>query len=182
MARVHFRDTMQVLTGVARPFGVNELIVSKTDLKGHINYANEVFLRLAGYPEKEVIGAPHCLIRHPHMPHGVFRLLWDTLREGKEVFAFIVNRSQNGDHYWVFAHVTPSYDADGKIIGYHSNRRVVDENARKNVVEPLYASMRDAEAKFSNPKEKAEAGVAFLQTMLQHKGMDYDEFIFSLCK
>lgn len=104
------------------------------------------------------------------------------LGEGKEVFAFIVNRSQNGDHYWVLAHVTPTYDANGKIIGYHSTRRVVDENIRKNVVEPLYASMRDAEAKFSNPKDKAEAGVAFLQTMLQQKGMSYGEFIFSLLK
>jgi PAS domain S-box-containing protein len=182
MAHVRFRETMQTLTGVARPFGVNELIVSKTDLRGHITYANEVFLRLAGYPEKETIGAPHCLIRHPHMPHGVFRLLWDMLGGGKEVFAFIVNRSQNGDHYWVLAHVTPTCDANGKIIGYHSTRRVVDENVRKNVVEPLYASMRAAEAKFSNPKDKAEAGGAFLQTMLQQKGMSYGEFIFSLLK
>ena len=179
---VRFRDGMQSLTGVARSFGANELIVSKTDLKGHITYTNEVFLRLAGYPEQEIVGAPHCIIRHPHMPHGMFRLLWDTLHEGREVFVFIVNRSQNGDHYWVFAHVTPSYDSAGNIIGYHSSRRNVDQEVLKHKVEPLYASMREEENKFSNPKDKAEAGVIFLKTMLQQKRMDYDEFIFSIYK
>lgn len=182
MARVHFRETMAQLTGVARPFGQNELIVTKTDLKGHITYANDVFIRLAGYPEDQILGAPHCLIRHPHMPHGVFRLLWETLEAGREIFAFVVNRSANGDHYWVLAHVTPSFNASGKITGYHSNRRAVDDNIRKNVIEPLYASMRNAEAKYSNPKEKAEAGISFLKTILQQKETTYDEFVFSLCK
>lgn len=174
------RQEMQNLTGVARPFYKNELIVTKTDLKGHITYANDVFLRLASYPEKQVIGAPHCLIRHPHMPHGVFKLLWDTLGQEKEIFAYVLNRSANGDHYWVLAHVTPSYDGRGKVTGYHSNRRVADENVLKNVIEPLYANARSVEAKYSNPKEKASAGLAFLQDVLQQKGKTYEEFVFSL--
>lgn len=169
-----------LLTGVARSFTKDEIIVSKTDLKGHITYANDVFLRLAGYPEGQIIGAPHCLIRHPHMPHGVFKLLWDTLAEEKEIFAYVLNRSNNGDHYWVLAHVTPSYDRNGKVVGYHSNRRTVDENILRNIIDPLYAKTREAESKFQNPKEKAAAGLAYLASVLEKEGKTYEEFIFSL--
>lgn len=168
------------LTGVVRPFTKDEIIVTKTDLKGHITYANDVFLRLAGYPEEQVVGAPHCLIRHPHMPHGVFKLLWDTLAAEKEIFAYVLNRSSNGDHYWVLAHVTPSYDQQGKVVGYHSNRRVADENILRNVIEPLYAKTRQAEQRYENPKEKAKAGLEYLVSVLQQQGKSYEELIFSL--
>lgn len=171
---------MSSLSGVERTFGRDELIVSKTDLKGHILYINDVFMRLAGYSEGQLIGAPHCIIRHPHMPHGVFRLLWDRLAEGRDVFAYIINRSDNGDHYWVLAHVTPSYDASGNLSGYHSSRRSVDENVLRTEITPLYEAMRNEEAKHANPKDKAKAGLAFLEDVLQKKAMTYDQFIFSL--
>jgi PAS domain-containing protein len=70
------RDT--TLTGVERMFDDDEIIVSKTDLKGHITYANNVFLRLADMTEKEALGAPHSVIRNPEMPRAVFKLLWDN--------------------------------------------------------------------------------------------------------
>lgn len=93
-------------TGQARTFAPDELIVSKTDPKGRITYANDVFLRVSGYELDEVIGQPHNIIRHPEMPRAVFRLLWRQLAAGQEVFAFINNLAKNGDHYWVLAHVT----------------------------------------------------------------------------
>ena len=98
-------------TGVEAPYTEDELIVTKTDLKGHITYANDVFLRLSKYPPDEVFGAPHSLIRHPSMPRCIFKLLWDTIQAKKEIFAYVINMAQNGDHYWVFAHVTPTLDA-----------------------------------------------------------------------
>ncbi len=113
-----------VPTGIERHFGEDEIIVSKTDLQGKITYANDVFIRVSGYSEEELIGAPHSLIRHPDMPRAVFKLLWDTLAAGEEIFAYVNNLAASGDNYWVFAHVTPSLGADGKVIGYHSNRRV----------------------------------------------------------
>ena len=115
------------LTGVERFFDKNEIIVSKTNLKGHITYANKTFLNIAGYTEKEVLGEPHSILRHPDMPRCVFQLLWDTVQEKKEIFAYVINRTKIGDHYWVMAHVTPSFDASGQIDGYHSNRRVPDK-------------------------------------------------------
>ena len=104
------------LTGIERKFADDDIIVSKTDLKGRITYANQIFLEIAGYTEKEVLGQPHSMIRHPGMPRCVFKLLWQTIEAGHEIFAYVVNRAKNGDHYWVYAHVTPSFDSTGKIV------------------------------------------------------------------
>src|ERR1700761_2971359 len=114
------------LTGVERHFDTDDVIVTKTDPGGRLTYANEVFLNISHLTEKQALGAPHSIIRHPDMPASVFRLLWQTIQEGREIFAYVLNRATNGDHYWVFAHVTPSFDAGGNIVGYHSNRRVPD--------------------------------------------------------
>jgi PAS domain-containing protein len=68
-------------TGEERSFSADELIVSKTDPRGVITYANDVFLRISGYSMSEVVGQPHNLIRHPEMPRAVFELLWSTLSQ-----------------------------------------------------------------------------------------------------
>ena len=117
------------ITGHERFFDPTEPIVSKTDTKGRITYANAVFRHIADYSEEELLGAPHSILRHPDMPRCVFKLLWDTISTGNEIFAYVINRAKNGDHYWVFAHVTPSFDKTGKIISYHSSRRVPRRDA-----------------------------------------------------
>ena len=169
------------LTGVERNFGENDLIVSKTDLKGRILYGNRLFNDLAGYPEKDLIGAPHSVIRHPHMPRCIFKLLWDTIeREKREIFAYVVNRSANGDHYWVFAHVTPSFDANGAVEGFHSNRRVANRRVLNDTIIPLYKKLLDVENSVSNRKEGMNKAYDMLQGLIKEKGAEYDEFIFSL--
>lgn len=110
-------------TGVERIFSPEEIIVTKTDLHGRITYANEVFCRVSALEEADVVGQPHSLIRHPEMPRGVFRLLWDRLQRGQEVFAYVKNLAADGQHYWVFAHVTPTFDDLGRIRSFHSSRR-----------------------------------------------------------
>jgi PAS domain S-box-containing protein len=94
-----------------------------------ITYANQVFVRVAGYSEQELPGQAHNLIRHSDMPRCVIKLLWVTISQGNEIFAYVINLSRNGDHYWVLAHVTPSFDAAGKITNYHSSRLVACQNA-----------------------------------------------------
>ncbi|MGH1398715.1 MAG: PAS domain-containing protein [Alphaproteobacteria bacterium] len=169
------------LSGVERTFGDNELIVSKTDLKGRILYGNRLFIDLAGYSEQELIGAPHSIIRHPDMPRCVFKLLWDTVEQDKkEIFAYVVNRSANGDHYWVFAHVTPSFDEAGQIIGYHSNRRTPDRRVLDETIIPLYKTLLEEEERFANRKDGMNSAYQMLLKILQDKGVGYDEFIFSL--
>ena len=167
------------LTGVERFFDADEVIVSKTDLQGRITYANRVFQRVAGYTEEELMGAPHSIVRHPDMPRCVFKLLWDTLAAKQEIFAYVVNKAKNGDHYWVFAHVTPSNDVNGQLIGYHSSRRVPDRAAIDKVV-PLYRTLRDIENKNADRKQGMNDAFAAVVALLTEKGIGYDEFVFSL--
>lgn len=157
----------------------HEIIVSKTDIGGNVTYANKVFLRLANVTESEIIGAPHSLIRHPDMPRCVFKLLWDRLQEKQEVFAYVVNFAANGDHYWVFAHVTPSFDSSGNVVGYHSNRRKPCPKALE-AIKPLYAELLNIEKSASNAKAGLEESFAALVQKLNDGNIDYDRFIFSL--
>lgn len=172
------RDTS--LTGVEKYFDENELIVSKTDLKGRLTYCNDVFLRIAGYSEKECIGQPHSMIRHPDMPRSVFGLLWETIQDGREIFAYVMNRCKNGDHYWVNAHVTPSRNGSGTIVGYHSNRRVPDRDILENRIMPLYKDLLAEERAQENRKAGLEAANRMIADLLRTNNKEYDEFIATL--
>ena len=165
-------------TGRERKFGIDEIIVSKTDLKGRITYGNDVFGRVASYAESEYLGAPHSILRHPDMPRCVFKLLWDSIESGKEIFAYVKNMAKGGDHYWVFAHVTPTFDAGGKIVSYHSNRRCPDP-AQIAKIEPIYRQLLEIEAKYGGGKEGIAKASEHLGSVLKGVGASYDEFIFS---
>ncbi len=171
--------TGQPVSGVERVVRDDEIIVSKTDTKGRITYCNDTFMRLAGYSEPELMGQPHSIVRHPAMPRCAFKLVWDTIEAGKEVFAYVINRSKNGDHYWVFAHITPDLDEAGKIIGYHSFRRSVDRKAIA-AVEPLYAALLAEEARHSDSKAGMNAAFQMLVSLLADKGISYDQFVLGL--
>lgn len=170
------------LTGKVRTFRPDEIIVSKTDRTGKITYANDVFIEMSGYSEDELLGAPHSILRHPAMPRCVFRLLWDVIEQGDEIFAYVLNRAKNGDEYWVFAHVTPNFGPDGAIVGYHSNRRVPKQSA-VDTVRPLYAQLLEIEK--SNPDRKAglEQSYAALKATVGQLGFSsYDQLIFAICR
>lgn len=169
----------QSLSGIERYFDDDELIVIKTDNRGIITYANDVFIRLSGYEERDLLGKPHSIIRHPHMPRCVFKLLWDALKAGHEIFAYVVNRSRNGDHYWVLAHVTPTLDPLGHVSGFHSSRRVPRREA-VSTVEVLYAKLVEIEQSQPDSRKALEASTEFLTALLNEKGVSYDEFILSL--
>jgi len=168
------------LTGIEKIFDEDEIIVSKTDLSGKITYGNRTFYRMAGLQEKDCLGVQHNLIRHPHMPRAVFELLWNTLQDGKEIFAYVVNRSANGDHYWVFAHVTPSYDGNGNITSYHSNRRVPNRQVLNEHIEPLYKSLLEVEQSAASPKDGLAASYQAVVDLLTENKVGFNEFMFSL--
>jgi PAS domain S-box-containing protein len=159
-------------------FGEDEIIVSKTDLKGRLEYANDVFCRVAEMSTRDVIGQPHSIIRHPDMPRVVFKLLWDTIQSGNEIFAYVKNMSKTGKFYWVIAHVTPSYDANGQINGYHSTRRRPSEK-RVTAIKSLYDDLLRLERSHANSKVGLEKSSEFLDQLLAEKGMSYSEFIWS---
>jgi PAS domain S-box-containing protein len=166
-------------TGRESPFKDEELIVSKTDIKGRITYANDVFLRVSKMEEAEAVGAPHSVIRHPDMPRAVFKLLWDRIQSGKEIFAYVLNMAKDGDHYWVFAHVTPGRDADGNVLGYHSNRRKPSSEQIAKIA-PLYRELAVEERRHADRKEGLTRSTAMLQALLEKEGKSYEEFVFSV--
>ncbi len=170
---------MLQLRGEQRELAENELIVSKTDLKGRISYANDIFLEIADYSLKEVLQKPHALIRHEMMPRCIFQLLWEQLQAGQEIFAYVVNSTKNGGYYWVFAHVTPSMNAQGEVTSYHSNRRRPSSDAIA-AVSALYDTLLTEENAHGNRKQGQEAAYALLMEILKEKGMGYDEFVLSL--
>ncbi len=172
-----------LLTGKERTFPETEFIVSKTDRKGIITYGNDVFINICGYTEAELLDAPHNIVRHPAMPRCVFKLLWDTIEAGREIFAYVVNRAKNGDHYWVNAHVTPWFDPAGNITGYHSNRRVVNRTVLTEVIEPTYAKLLEEENRHPSRKEGMVASTALLLDVIGKAGFSgYDEFFHALGK
>ncbi|PWC56191.1 hypothetical protein TSO221_02635 [Azospirillum sp. TSO22-1] len=166
-------------TGHESPFSENEIIVTKTDTKGLITYANEIFLRVSHLHIDEALGKPHNLIRHPDMPRCIFKLLWERLTGGKEMFAYVLNLASNGDHYWVFAHVTPSADARGRIVGYHSMRRK-PAAPQVEAARTLYRTLLDEERAAASPTEGMQRSTDRLMSILRSKGVDYDEFVFAL--
>lgn len=166
-------------TGREVTFRDDEFIVSKTDTKGVITYANDVFCRVSGYTEAELLGRPHSIVRHPDMPRCAYKLVWETLESGSEVFAYVINLCKTGDHYWVLAHMTPSLDERGRLVGYHSNRRKPARHAVEAAA-ALYKDLRAIEQRPANRKDGMQAGFDHLLHTLTSQGIGYDRFVLSL--
>lgn len=158
--------------------GDDEFIVSKTDRKGIITYTNRVFMQIAGYSEAELLGVQHNIVRHPDMPRGVFKFLWQTLETEQEFFGYVKNMCKDGSYYWVFANVTPDYDANGNLIGYYSVRRKPSQKAI-NTLAPIYAEMLALE-KSTGAANAADASIKLLQTKLDSLGVSYFDLVMSL--
>lgn len=173
------RPTAAAPTGVEHRLGTDQIIVSKTDPRGVLTYVNDVFLDISRFAESELIGRPHNIVRHPDMPRSVFALVWDRLLAGEEVFGYVINLSRDGGHYWVLAHMTPSFDAGGGIVGYHSNRRAPSAYAVERA-SALYADLLAEERRQSGKPAAIAAGSALLQRRLDELGTDYDRFVWSL--
>lgn len=155
-----------------------DLIVSKTDIKGRITYGNRAFNEYSGFSEKELTGVQHNIVRHPDMPRAVFKLLWDKIEAGQEVFAFVKNIRKDGAYYWVFANVTPSYDVNNNLLGYFSVRRKPNPSAIQQI-QPLYQQMRLLE-QTGGAKEGLSNATQFLTDALASLQVSYDDFVLNL--
>ena len=149
-------------------------LVSKTDTKGRITYCNLPFIEIVGAKEQDLLGKPHNIIRHPDMPRCVFKLLWDRVQNKEEIFAYVKNMSFDGGYYWVFANVTASVDSRGQIVGYYSVRRKPNPKALQVII-PLYKELIKQEQIGG-----MDASFAYLNNLLEEKGVSYDELIISL--
>lgn len=163
-------------TSVERALGNEDFIVTKTDPKGRILYANRIFIALSGYEEAALLGSQHNIIRHPDMPRSVFKLLWETIGAGQEFMGYVKNMAKDGSFYWVLATVTPDKDPQGNIIGYTSVRRKPRIEAVRTVAE-LYRSMLAAEQS-AGARDAIAAGNAVLQSAMN--GKSYEQFVLAI--
>ena len=152
----------------------DDFIVSKTDLKGQIIYGNKSFIKISGYSDKELLGAPHSILRHPDMPNIIFKLLWGRILKKEEIFAYVKNLTKDGSFYWVFANVTVTTDNNGIIRDFHSARRKPSTKSMQ-VIPSLYQELLAIEK-----KEGLEASKKLLEEKLEEERKTYDEFILAL--
>jgi aerotaxis receptor len=124
-----------------------ETIVSKTDMQGNITYVNADFVRISGFSERELMGAPQNIVRHPDMPEEAFRDFWRTLHAGKAWTGIVKNRCKNGDHYWVEANAAPLIE-NNQVVGYTSIRGKPSREQVK-AAEAAYASIKAGHSKLT---------------------------------
>lgn len=116
------------------------IIVSETDAKGRIIYANEDFCKISKFTKDELIGKPHNIVRHPDMPKAAFADLWKTIQEGNIWKGIVKNRSKDGGYYWVNATVYPSQTAEGEIRYFSVRVRPTIDEIEK--AEAIYATLQ----------------------------------------
>ncbi|WP_143870785.1 methyl-accepting chemotaxis protein [Catenovulum sediminis] len=120
-------------------FNENEELVSTTDLRGVITYANEAFIRVSGFSKDELIGHNHNIVRHPDMPAQAFKDLWEKLKNARSWRGIVKNRRKDGRYYWVDAYVTPIFK-NGEIVGYQSVRTRPEEAYKSKAIQ-LYSKL-----------------------------------------
>jgi aerotaxis receptor len=142
-------------------------IISTTNLKGIITSVNDTFIRISGFSRDELIGFNHNVVRHPDMPRGVFWLMWETIKSGKPMGAYVKNRTADGRYYWVFALATPNDD------GYFSVR-IKPSAPLLDDVKKVYAELRAAENEGEmTPEQSAKR---LLERLAEHGFPDYETF------
>jgi PAS domain S-box-containing protein len=144
-------------------------IVSETDEKGKITFVNDYFIEVSGYTEDELMGKAHSIVRHPDMPKVVFKLLWETISQGKNINAVVKNLAKDGRYYWIFTEFESRKDTDtGEIIGYHAARKSISKHVLEIIAE-LYAKLLKIEK-----SEGVEASEKYLIVFLKEKGDDIE--------
>ena len=118
----------------------DDFLISRTNRRGRITYANPAFIEVSGFTREELIGAPHNIVRHPDMPEQAFENLWSTLKDGGTWIGLVKNRRKDGGYYWVRAHVTPIIE-DGEIAGFVSVRLKADKGSI--AAEQAYTALRE---------------------------------------
>jgi len=157
-------------------FSKKKFIVSKTDTKGNILFINKNFSEISGYSEKELMGMPHNVSRHPDMPRAIFFLIWNSLKMGHEVSGVIKNLAKSGEYYWVIADFSIKRNHQGEIESFTSFRRSAPNQVIEEI-EILYETMLDIEKKHG-----IKGSLSYLESFLEEKGISYDEFLEELIR
>lgn len=152
-----------------------QVIMSKTNAFGIIEYANEVFVDVCGYEDYELMGQPHNIIRHPDMPRVIFKVLWENLKNGKNFHAIVKNLAKSGRYYWVITDFEIARDENGVIVNYFGRRQAVPQEVIALHIEPLYKKLLQIEA-----ASGMEFSEKYLIGFLEEKKRTYVEYIKEL--
>ncbi|MBP4137619.1 MULTISPECIES: PAS domain-containing protein [Flavobacterium] len=152
-----------------------QVIMSKTNAFGIIEYANEVFIDVCGYEDYELMGQPHNIIRHPDMPKVIFKVLWENLKNGKNFHAIVKNLAKSGRYYWVITDFEISRDENDVIVNYFGRRQAVPQEVIALHIEPLYKKLLQIEA-----ASGVEFSEKYLIGFLEEKKRSYVEYIKEL--
>ena len=155
-------------------FSKKKFIVSKTDINGIITFVNKNFCDISGYSENELVGVPHNIIRHPDMPRAIFFLIWNSLLRGEPVSGVVKNLAKSGKYYWVIADLDVKKDENGNIKSLTAFRRAAPQHVIDEV-EELYDTMLNIEK-----RRGMEGSLSYLESYLEEKGMNYEEFLNDL--
>lgn len=158
------------MEGVELTLDEHEVIVSHTDVKGKILYANSVFCKYAGYEMEELVGQPHNIIRHDDMPKAVFKLLWMRVLNGESIYAFVKNRKKNGDYYWVKGFTVPVMK-NGQVSHILSYRKRITDYQR-DTISSIYKVICDYEKTHS-----VDESLAFVVDFLAQRNLNYDDMV-----
>lgn len=139
----HKQKRTVYITGERHEIRSGVILVTQTDTEGVIIHANRSFINISGYAKEELLGMPHCIMRHPDMPARVYQNMWQTITAGKEWRGYLKNLRKDGKYYWVYANMEPVFE-HGKIVGFTSARRTISPE-KSEVWEGRYMKMRRQE-------------------------------------
>ena len=120
------------------------VMITETDTKGIITYANRKFREMTGFTKEELIGSPHSINRHPDMPKGAFRGMWKTISSKNMWHGHVKNMRKDGKFYWVLVYIKPKLNDNDMIIGYVAGRKIASINAVEEA-ESLYIKLHGDE-------------------------------------
>ncbi len=157
-----------------------DLIVSKSNAEGNITYTNPIFMKISGYSQASLLEKPHAILRHPDMPKVIFRYLWKTIKEGKDVVAYVKNLCADGGYYWVLATVKMAKNPDGSFRNYMSTRKCITNEAKKTIA-VLYGQLLELE-KNEGEASSQKAFDEFLKDNNIEQSSAFNEYMKNLNK
>lgn len=150
----------------------HKYIMSRTDTAGNIEFGNDYFFEISGYGANELMGRSHNIIRHPDMPKVIFKIMWERLKAGKNIFAVVKNMAKDGRYYWVTTKFEiKKHPVDHSVVGYMAYRQAASP-AVIRTMGSLYAELIEKEEEGG-----IEASEKYLTDFLDAKKMTYDEFV-----
>jgi len=153
-----------------------EVIITRTDLKGNIIYHNPTFSKINGFEGASVIHKPHNIVRHPDMPKAIFRIIWSIIQQGLPIQALVKNKTNDGHYYWTLINWKIQKNRDNEIISYVAYAKQAPNHAIK-VLTPIYNMMLQIEK-----EHDIDSSLEYFHSFLNEEGLTYSQYMEKLTK